>query len=245
MNERTMHGRWTRHLKRTAWIGVLGLVVMTALPQGSARAQDDDDDGSIWNLDKRIIKGFAKGLGLQRGDTPGIDYRERSPLVIPPTRDLPPPVGGDPALRNPSWPRDPDRRVVTRTKAKANARSTSEDPGSESALTPDELRRGTNPRAPRVTDPSQTTGSLEDANVGRQMSPKELNSSGIFNWNALMGTHLNDTAKFEQEPSRNALTQPPPGYQTPSPSQPYGAGKEGSGWKIPSILDRPIGQGDQ
>jgi hypothetical protein len=214
--------------------GVLLAVPAVAFAQ---QAQDDDD-----TFEQKIIKNILGGMGVDVG-RPGIDYRERSPLVIPPTRDLPPPQAGDPALRNPAWPRDPERRVVTRSH-RPNARATSEDPGSESALTPDELRRGTNPRAPRVTDPSQTAGSLEEANVGRPVSPKELDSKGIFNWGALMGTHLNDTAKFEQEPSRSALTQPPPGYQTPSPNQPYGSGKDGSGWKIPTILDRPLGVAD-
>jgi hypothetical protein len=75
------------------------------------------------------------------------------------------------------------------------------------------------------------------------MSPSQLNSKGIFNWNALMGTHLNETAKFEGEPTRNALTQPPAGYQTPSPAYPYGGGSDKGipGWKIPTVLDRPVG----
>jgi hypothetical protein len=69
---------------------VLGGAVVLAVAPGSARAQDDDKD-SIWNLDKRIFEGFAKGLGLQKSDSVGLDYRERSPLVVPPTRNLPPP----------------------------------------------------------------------------------------------------------------------------------------------------------
>ena len=61
----------------------------------------------------------------------GIDYRERSPLVIPPTLDLPPPEAADAAARNPAWPRDPERKVaVTRTR---NTRATPDEPGSESA----------------------------------------------------------------------------------------------------------------
>ena len=105
------------------------------------------------------------------------------------------------------------------------------------------MNRGINPRAPRVTDPSQTTGSLEDYNLNKgQMSPSELNSKSMFNWDGLMGTHLKQEGKFEREPTRNALTQPPVGYQTPSPAYPYGTGTDkGNGWKIPTILDRPVG----
>jgi hypothetical protein len=224
-------------LRRTLMACLCGALLAAPAVAFAQQAQDDDD-----TFEQKIIKNILGGMGVDVG-RPGIDYRERSPLVIPPTRDLPPPQAGDPALRNPAWPRDPERRVVTRGN-RPNARATADEPGSESALTPDELRRGTNPRAARVTDPSQTTGSLEEANVGRPVSPNELNSKGIFNWGALMGTHLNDTAKFEQEPSRSALTQPPPGYQTPAPNQPYGSGKEGSGWTIPTIHDRPLGVAD-
>ena len=81
------------------------------------QAQDDDD-----TFEQKIIKNILGGMGVDVG-RPGIDYRERSPLVIPPTRDLPPPQAGDPALRNPAWPRDPDRRVVTRSN-RPNARAT-------------------------------------------------------------------------------------------------------------------------
>ena len=40
-------------------------------------------------------------------------------------------------------------------------------------------------------------------------------------------------------------TAPPPGYQTPSVAAPYGIGRETpAGWKIPSVLDRPVGGAD-
>jgi hypothetical protein len=53
---------------------------------------------------------------------------------------------------------------------------------------------------------------------------------------------LQEKATFTGEPTRGSLTQPPPGYQTPSPNQPYAAGADrGGGWKIPSLLDRPVG----
>jgi hypothetical protein len=221
-------------LRRLLMACVCGALVGLPAAASAQQAQDDED-----TFEQKIIKNILGGMGVDVG-RPGIDYRERSPLVIPPPRDLPPPQAAAATTANPAWPRENDRKVtVRRTK---NTRATPDEPGSESALTPDELRRGINPRAPRVTDPSQSMGSIEEANVGRQMSPAQLNNKGIFNWNALMGTHLNDQAKFEKEPERNALTQPPTGYQTPSPNYPYGAGTDtGSGWKIPTILDRPAG----
>ena len=38
---------------------------------------------------------------------------------------------------------------------------------------------------------------------------------------------------FTGEPQRSSLTEPPPGYRTPSPTQPYGVGKEK--WKAPTV----------
>jgi hypothetical protein len=221
---------------RRALLGCLcGMLLALPVTASAQQAQDDDD-----TFEQKIIKNILGGMGVDVGRA-GIDYRERSPLVIPPTRDLPPPQAAGTATRNAAWPREPDRKIVVRNRP--NARATTEDPGTDSALTPDELRRGTNPRAGRVTDPSQTTGSIEEANIGRPVNPSQLGSSSIFNWNALMGTHLNEQAQFSGEPTRGSLTQPPAGYQTPSPNYAYGAGVDkGSGWKIPNILERAVGR---
>ena len=219
-------------LRRTLLVCVCGALL--ALPAATASAQDDDD-----TFEQKIIKNILGGMGVDVG-RPGIDYRERSPLVIPPTRDLPPPQAADVSARNPAWPREPDRKVVVRTKP--NVRANPNEPGTESVMSPDELRRGTNPRAGRVTETSRS-GSIDEANIGRPVNPRELQGSfSIFSWRSLMGEHLNEQAQFTREPTRGSLTQPPPGYQTPSSAQPYGlGGDKGSGWKIPTILDRPVG----
>ena len=51
-----------------------------------------------------------------------------------------------------------------------------------------------------------------------------------------------ETATFTGEPPRSSLTEPPPGYQTPSSAAPYAAGDERNGWKIPTLFDRPVGR---
>jgi len=200
----------------------------------TAHAEDDDD-----TFEQKIIKNILGGMGADVGRA-GIDYRERSPLVIPPTRDLPPPESAAAVARNPAWPREPERRVAV--KSKPNTRATMNDPGTESVLTPEELRRGQAARAGRVTDPSQTTGSIEEANMGRQVSPSQLGNKGsIFSLDGLMG-RSNETATFTEEPPRASLTAPPPGYQTPSPAAPYASGQDRNGWTIPTIFDRPVGK---
>ena len=50
-----------------------------------------------------------EGLGLKRDGEANINYQERAPLVIPPSRNLPPPERTDAAIaNNPAWPKDPD-----------------------------------------------------------------------------------------------------------------------------------------
>jgi hypothetical protein len=203
----------------------------------SAMAQDSEDEDTF---EQKIIKNILGGLGVDVG-RPGIDYRERSPLVLPPTMDLPPPAANA-AVNDPAWPREQQKKVVVRKKQ--NVRATQNDPGTNSVLTPDEMREGAIARNSRITDPSQS-GSLSDDETGRALRPNELGAGNIFTWNNLLGTNRGETAPFKGEPPRAALTQPPPGYQTPSPNAPYGTATDTpSGWKIPTILSRPEGSPD-
>ena len=205
---------------------------------GAVKAQQADDDEDTF--EQRIIKGILGGLGVDVGNKKGIEYRERSPLVIPPSLDLPPPDQADASARNPAWPREQTRKKAA-TQAKPQIYATPEDPGTSSRLSGAEMRRTANPNAQRVTDPSKS-GSQEDIEIGRPLRPNELGQSSIFNWKALTGNYGNETVKFEGEPSRGVLTQPPPGYQTPSSNQPYGTVTDTpSGWRVPTVLSRPEG----
>ena len=62
----------------------LGLAVVLAWTP--AKAGDDDDAP-----DTKFFRSILEGIGLQRDDNNGITYQERAPLVIPPSRMLPPP----------------------------------------------------------------------------------------------------------------------------------------------------------
>jgi hypothetical protein len=48
---------------------------------------------------------FMKMFGMNKSPEDTINYTERSPLVVPPSRDLPPPVAGAPPVQD--WPKDP------------------------------------------------------------------------------------------------------------------------------------------
>ena len=58
------------------------------------------------------------------------------------------------------------------------------------------------------------------------LSPSQLGYSGGFS--GLFGGNKSETAPFKGEPTRDSLTQPPPGYQTPSSNFAYGTGPKES-----------------
>src|SRR3954471_16227694 len=101
----------TRALRLAALVLGIGLVMSA----GVARAEDDEDDSTF---EEKIIKQIMTGLGGTNMENTGIEYRERSPLVIPPRSDLPPPAAAAEAPV-PNWPKDPD---VQKRKAAIAAR---------------------------------------------------------------------------------------------------------------------------
>ena len=79
---------------------------------------------------------------------------------------------------------------------------------------------GPKPRtANRTARSTQAAGSSSETNP--RLTPSQLGySGGLF---GMFGSSKDDdVARFTGEPPRTSLTEPPPGYQTPSPDQPYG-----------------------
>jgi hypothetical protein len=208
---------WTRQARRIAFGSALAFAVLAAFIPAGVQAQDDDDDKkSWWNLDKKLLNDFMRGLGLRNGSEPQIEYRERSPLVIPPSRNLPAPEQAG-AGRSAAWPVDPDVKRKQEAAAKRKDRK-GYDPDYEGRnLTPSELNpAGANRSAGRPGTP-ESMG--ED---GKPMRPPELGYMGnLFSSFGSFGSK-DEYATFEREPPRNSLTAPPSGYQTPSVAQPYG-----------------------
>jgi hypothetical protein len=204
-----------RGLVRAAACGMVGAVlVLGACP---ARAQDDEDNKSF---DQKIIGNVLGTLGLRSTDD--IDYRERSPLVIPPKVELPPPQANATAAA-PNWPVDPD---VKRRKEESSRRFNEVE--DTRPLRPNELNVGDRKRN---TGPAESQDQID----GRPSRPSDLGYKG-----GVLGSIFakdQDTAKFTSEPPRTSLIDPPVGYQTPSPDQPYGAKSESLMPKIPSFFD--------
>src|SRR5689334_23636229 len=114
----------------------IGLVMAA----GPVRAADDDDDDGM-TFEEKIIDNIMRGIGGTNMENRGIEYRERSPLVVPPKLDLPPPAGTTAEVKAPNWPKDPDEQ---RRKAAVAARKKENKDPREAAriLTPAELAVG-------------------------------------------------------------------------------------------------------
>jgi hypothetical protein len=202
--------------------GALGLALSAAVLAWPAPVRAEEDVP----LDTRIMRGIMESIGLRRDGDQVLSYPERAPLVIPPGKALPPPEKSDDAIaKNPSWPKDPE---ISRRKAEAERdrnRNISEERERESRpLSPSELTPGaSSSRAARRVDPDAYKG--ETNGGGNPMTPSELGSKGIFG-SLFKKDDGGEAAKFTGEPPRASLTAPPRGYQTPSPDQPYGVGKE-------------------
>jgi hypothetical protein len=215
-------------LARAVLACLLASLIIGAGALSSARAEDDDELPDV-----KFFRSVMRNLGLKR-DGAGIDYRERSPLVVPPSTDLPVPENPGLVERNPDWPVDPDvtqrRQAATRKNRTANW----EEEGR--ALTPAELNKG----VPRGGPQPGIAKSAEE--TMRQLPPSELGFKGWGNMRELFGFgHKAETRAFEGEPTRTELTQPPPGYLTPSAEQPYGLGKDTTVAKPENPMDHAVG----
>jgi hypothetical protein len=207
----------SRTLRRALRLAVIAMGVGLVMTAGAAKAGDDDEDDKTF--EEKIIEGIMKGIGGTNMENQGIDYRERSPLVVPPRIDLPPPASTSAEVAAPNWPKDPD---VQRRKAAIAARKKENKDPREAAriLTPSELAKGTTSAKSSGGDSADQPG----GNPGSTaiLSPSQLGYSGGFS--GLFGGNKTETAPFKGEPTRESLTQPPPGYQTPSPNFAYGTG---------------------
>jgi hypothetical protein len=211
-------------LTRALRVSAVALGVGLLLASNVARAQEDDDDDKTF--EEKIIEGVMKGIGGTNMDNTGIDYRERSPLVVPPKLDLPPPASAAAEAKVPNWPKDPD---IARSKAAREARKKeNKDPREASRiLSPTELNQ-----PGMKTARSQSPGSSDSAAPGGDpgttavLSPSQLGYNGGFM--GLFKGNSTETKEFKSEPKREALTQPPSGYQTPSPNFAYGTGPKES-----------------
>lgn len=216
-----------RRLSRAALVCAVAAACVFAA--GQARAEDEEDDEPF---ETKIMKAI---LGINDKDS--IDYRERAPLVVPPTMNLVPPEQAK--IENPAWPKDAD--VQEKKKRKAAAKQPRRDPELEARpLTPAELNpSGAVARRGAGADPNGAEN--PELEGQRKLKPGELGyKGGLFN-SIFRDTSKPETAVFSGEPARSALTDPPPGYMTPSPNHPYGLGAKKEAPKPYKLEDRGTG----
>jgi hypothetical protein len=205
-----------RAVSRAALGCALGVTLLaTGTP---ARAADDEVP-----IDRKVFRSVLEGLGLRK-DGEAINYEQRAPLVIPPSRALPPPENASAALgKNPAWPNDPD---VARRKAEAaqerNRNISDEREREQNRLTEKEMTPGPRPKKQARTDDGYQSSPYGYSNPS---TPSQLGYTGNL-FGGMFGSKTDEVTNFTKEPTRTELTEPPPGYQTPSPDQPYGLSKK-------------------
>ncbi|MCC5977748.1 MAG: hypothetical protein JJU21_06785 [Salinarimonas sp.] len=59
-----------------------------------------------------LLRDIFGRIGIMEPEQPQIEYRERAPLVVPPSRDLPPPRAPEQIGGAPNWPQDRRDRVA-------------------------------------------------------------------------------------------------------------------------------------
>jgi hypothetical protein len=237
----------------------LGVGMGLAFTAGPARAGDNDSDKTF---SERIMDGFYGTIRGTNMDNHGIDYRERSPLVVPPKLDLPPPTASTEDAKIANWPKDPDERqrkaaiAAKKKNAPPPARvQTTETAPTTVAAAPANPARPINiapppedPPIPGTTRPAYANDRNGTARIDPVYDqPGDLLKGGAsaltgdafglsslgdtLGLNSLFGSKKGEAtttaAAAGSEPSREALTQPPVGYQTPSPNYPYAVESKG------------------
>ena len=154
-------------LSRALRFAAIALGIGLVMASGPVRAADDEDEDDK-TFEEKIIEGIMRGIGGTNMENRGIEYRERSPLVVPPKLDLPPPAATAAEAKAPNWPKDPDEQ--RRKAAVAARKKENKDPREQARiLTPAELAVGKTAATSRKdNDP------VQPGHVEHQSDPEPL-----------------------------------------------------------------------
>jgi len=204
---------------RVALAAVIGTAMVIGCAGSFAQAADEDNDELV---DTRIFRNILTGLGLRRDEGPSIEYRERSPLVLPTSKELPRPESDAAAKKAAGWPDEPDLKRVKQRKEAERKRKGFEEGVDDRPLLPSQYG---------INAPSSAGKGGEAPGVSAEKSEApstnaELGSKGITGMFKGLWQPKEEYTPFTGEPARTSLTEPPAGYRTPSPAQPYGVGKD-------------------
>jgi hypothetical protein len=195
-----------RHLAALS-VAAAGLATAVAVP-APAHAQG-------------IIRSLMSDIGMLPPAQKPIDYRERAPLVIPKSLDLPKPEAPNAATAGAAWPKDPDQARLKAAEKKVQPGETNwSEPVQVGQwriavpLSPTELRRE-RVATQEITHP-EGESATESTYSNHRLTPAELKR----------GAKKADVTASIAEPPRHSLTDPPPGYRVPAADAPWAAGKD-------------------
>jgi len=204
-----------RNTRKTAAVALCASFALGLAAAGPAAALDDDGHQGLFQTFTGILNSGLGLTGLTTGpERPPIEYRDRAPLVVPPSKELQAPL---PPIeqRNAAWPRDFDAERVRRNQTEARRLTERDELGNEivsARQLRDTGRLARNPGRDPVAEECGVNDPLAQACNVPQM------------WNILRNARRTDGPQDMTpgvEPPRQALTDPPPGFRIPSQRAEY------------------------
>jgi hypothetical protein len=205
--------------QRTMSSRVLAMTVSRLLPLAAALALAGVAPAAAQQADEpTVLQRMLGKIGLLDIPEDPIEYRERAPLVVPPSTALISPNSTvDISKIDPDWPTDPEALNRRNSPAKQKKqREQDEIFYTGERLTSEQMRRGTISKQEAAKRPDYVSAGDELSQGKDRYTPSQLGFKGWF------GGKQDKPVVFEGEPERTRLTQPPSGYLTPSPNAPYG-----------------------
>ena len=145
-------------------------LVIGCAGQGAFAADDEDEEKPL--IDTQIMRHILQGLGWQRDET-GIEYRERSPLVLPANKQLPKPEAA--AKKTAGWPDDPDvKRAKQRRDAEKNRKAYTEGVDDRPLLPNEYARKGTVNDLPTILGGGKSAEEAEKPSTVYELGSKSL-----------------------------------------------------------------------
>ena len=168
-----------------------------------------------------LFKNLIEGSGLFGSSKADIEYKQRAPLVVPPSSSLPKPQEAG-AHRSAAWPDDPDvaRRRAERDSSNILYQNTeSYRANTRPLMSQEELRRGrvagrANGPDGIVADHNNYNNQIQPIRVGREMAARQSQTDEA-------------NLAYGSEPARRYLHEPPTGYRRPAATAALGPGASG------------------
>ncbi len=201
------------HHKSLRRAGVMAVLMMVSGFSAPAKAQD-------------FFRGFTNLIGVTSEQKDDIEYRERAPLVVPPTTGQLPKPEAPVAQRVSRWPVDPDYSEKKKEASRAPR------VGNLSDSNIGEVSQG----APIPGAQMRASGRLANSTAPQEPVANEQVRDYWIDPRVLSAMRMKDEPKLAQgvEPPRRGLTDPPAGARMPAAGAPIRATAEPKG---PNLLD--------